>query len=343
MNEVSNESKNAAIKSLAIIGFIVVIVLSVWIAVQVVRFAPTAFSTLASIADGVYGRDADFIVATEKNIVNSGDTFAVSWTSLQKDGTYVFTYRCTEGVSAEIRNSEGNIVSVDCEVQLPLAARDQSADVIFTSEKRRFADVPFSIKFIPEGEIVASEEKNQLVTVVNATISQSSDLAVQTEVEKDESEVIEENGSEDNTASVIGGTVQTKPVTTTIYPVSDPNGTTDLQLIYLGIGTFNKNTQLFTPGTEIDNDKRSAVRFEVKNIGTKTSGDWTFSADLLQGYSYNSPSQEPLRPNERAVITLGFDEVTQSVGTQNIVVTVSGGNDINTSNNSFDWAIKVVD
>lgn len=344
MNQVGNESKNAAIKMLAIIGFIVVVVASVWVAVQVVRFVPTAFSSLASIADGIYGQRIDFIVATEKNIVNSGDSFAISWTNLGRPGTYVFSYRCAEGVSAEVRNLEGNIVPVDCGVKLPLAARDQTTDVIFTSEKRRFADVPFSVSFIPTGELEASEERNELVTVINAAISQSSDIAINTEDAEGDENTEEENGNDTNDETdVTGGTTQTTPVTTTIFPVSDPNGTTDLQITYLGIGTFNKPTERFTPGTEIDNDKRSAVRFEVKNIGTKTSGDWTFEADLLQSYTYNSPSQAPLRPNERAVITLGFDEITQTTGTRNIKVTVSGGNDINSNNNSFDWAVKVVD
>ena len=331
-HETREESKNATIKTFAIIGFVVVAVLGLWLAVQVVRFVPTAFSTLASVVDGVGESDETFVVSTDRNIVNSGEAVRVMWTELKDDGAYTFSYQCIEGVTVETRNGDGDIIPLACDTDTSVAAGDYAIDVIVSAENRRFTDVPFSVNFLPEDERAPTLGQNGLVTVVNATVSQSDELA-------DENE---DGNTETESTDTTGGVTQV-PTTVTTIPASDPNGFTDLAITYLGVGSLSDN-DVFTPRANLDNDLRGAVRFEVKNIGTKTSGFWTFKAELptAQGFTYDSSLQDALKPNERSVITLGFDTLA-TPGSRRISASVAGVGDQNLSNNAFNWSVQIVE
>ncbi len=339
---VSEESKTSAIKFLAIIGFITAIIFVVWASVQVIRFIPSAFSSLASMAEIVYNKkDAGLVISMDKNIVNSGEPFVVNWTKMRKDGTYTFLYSCTDGVAAEARNADGDITSVVCDEVLTLPFNTQSLDLMFTSEKKRFVDVPFTLRYTPDGATAPTVETHELVTVVNATIAQVENV--------DETPVLE-NPTKAETPTTPATPVVTKPkpptpVAVTTYPVSNPNGYVDLAATYLGIGTFNEATKIFSPKSELDTSKRNAVKFEVKNIGTKTSETWTYSVTLpgKDGDTYTSPSQVALKPQERAVITLAFSDIVKDENTDTIKVEVKTKSDRNDKNNDFSKSIKVVE
>ena len=334
--EVSTESRNAVIKALAIIGFIAIVIIGIWTLVQAVRFAPSAFSTLASIAESIYVVDEDFVVTTQKNVANSGEAFVVSWTAMRADGDYSFTYECVDGVSGEVRNARNNIIEVACGSTALLGSDINDVEVILSSEKRRFTDVPYEITFTkPSGEALASAD---IVTIVNAAITQSTDIA--RENGEDEAE---DEGETETEAPATPPATQTVPTTVTSIPVSDPSGTTDLKVTYLGIGTLDDDNE-FAPAGTLDNDTRGAIRFEVRNIGTKTSDVWRFRADLptSPAFTYTSEDQGELKPNERSVVTLGFNP--GETGSATIKVRLIGEDqDSNSSNDSFDWIVTIMD
>src|SRR5690606_13911826 len=125
--------------------------------------------------------------------------------------------------------------------------------------------------------------------------------------------------------------VQYRTVTTYKYPVSDPNGKVDLVATFVGVGSVNSAGR-FTVG-ELPSRGEGAMQFVVKNIGTKTSSDWSFEATMPNGSKMSSKSQAPLRPAESSTLTLVFglnDDRPQDVG---VIVSTSG--DVNTSNSSF--------
>lgn len=336
-NEVNSETKTAVIKTLAIIGFIAVIVIGVWLSVQVVRIIPSAFSSLASIADSVYGnRPIDTLtIATEKNIVNSGESFQITWTEVSREGAYGFMYQCTNGVAVDVR-SGGEVTALSCDEILPLPDGVFDIDIIATSEKQRFIDLPFAISFTQVGTDSALFEKNARITLVNASIPQSADILAENE---EEGEMTEEEAE----SETLGGQSATAlaPIVTeevvSLIPTSDPNGFVDLKMTYLGVGTLEGN--IFMPAGTIDADEKGALRFEVKNIGSKISDEWTFDVLLPTGSSYTSEEQAPLKPNERATITLGF-EVSET-GSKAIEGSVDSDEDTNSSNNSFEWSVSV--
>ena len=152
MNQVPEEKKDSVTKTLAILGFVAVIILIVWLAVKVVALIPSAFSSLASIADSVYNNQGnkELTVSTKNSVVNAGESFTVSWTKMRGDGTYGFEYACTEGVSVDIRKKTGAVETIDCATFIDLD-EDTELDVLINSEKTRFIDVEYSVIYTQEG------------------------------------------------------------------------------------------------------------------------------------------------------------------------------------------------
>jgi len=91
----------------------------------------------------------------------------------------------------------------------------------------------------------------------------------------------------------------------------DPNGKADLGIHVLGTGILDPETNIFTPADIIKTTDRGAVQFEVTNLGTKTSEEWTFDAVLPTNppHTFHSDNQQVLAPGERIEFTLGFDAV----------------------------------
>jgi hypothetical protein len=338
MSTVTPEQKSSAIKTLAIIGFIAAIVAGLWISVQIVRHIPSAFSSLASIADSLYGNPKSMQIAAESDVVNSGEAYRFTFTPMRGEGSYAFTYTCVEGIAAETRDASGAIVRIACDEEVDIASGrligTQGAEVLFTSEKQRFTDVPFTLAFYTDGADEASNSTNGMVTVVNASIPERGAVAG---AEDTKPEVVSKPTTPTTPAApapkpLTPGTTYVKkvPVTTTAYPTSNPKGMTDLELT------------LVTPST-MDAGSDETLQVIVKNIGTKTSEDWKISLDYpAMDDSFMSKSQEPLLPGERATMTIRFT-ATDDEGTDSVKARVLTSRDANTTNNSVTKTVKIKD
>jgi len=340
----TERKKNGVIRSLAILGFIGLIIIIGWLGVKAVQLAPSAFNSLASLADSVHkGADRqktdDFTVTTDKAVVNDRETFVANWAEPKQNGTFVFSYECAEGVSIDLRDA-GGIRSLSCDTDYNLGNVTKT-ELNVKSEQNRFTDVAYTIAFLPEEAIETTYSKRSTITIVNAGISP---LAVN----DDEAGVVEEGTpetiEEPEAVETEGETVETprptpttpsqpKYVTKYVYqiPVSNPNGYTDLGVKSLGVGYLSGKTFVKTGSYKAGDN--GAIQFEVKNTGTKTSNTWKYTATLPGGYVYESPTQAALKPNERAVITIGF-VAPDKTGTApyNITLNISGDNN---SNNNF--------
>lgn len=352
MNNMDNrDPKTIIIKLLAIFGFFVTVGLIVWVVVVGVRNAPAAFSSLASIAESIQGyqKVPELTLATEKSIMNSGESFTLSWTDIKKHGSYEFGYQCVEGISLEVRGASGELVTIPCGGSLSLPGEVHGLFVTISSERSRFIDVPLTLSFVNEsGEVVT--DTVTAVTIVNATIplamreEEIESVAITPEVTKPEmvkeEEVKPVVKPQEPVTPTAPAVPTTREVSVTYMPVSIPTGYTDLKVSFLGIGTMDGNT--FVPSATYDPDKRSGLRFEVRNIGTKTSGNWSFTANLPEGVIYEAETQAPLKPNEAAVFTLGFgvDPDTKEDSVK-LGVTATEKSDTNKVNNSFTWSVKI--
>lgn len=346
MNQGSDEKKLTAAKALAIAGFALVLVFAVWLAVQIVSLIPSAFSSLASLANSIYnyGHDQELIVATEKSMVNSGESFVISWTKLNDEGTYTFTYACADGVTVDVRTN-GEIDTIACDTEVALGT-ETSLEVRATSQEERFVEISYTIAFTRAQEEEAQASARGAVTVVNAAIPTNGVASQDTEDEEEEQDATEDEtesedtSSDDTTPTYTPGTPTTVKKLIYSMPVSDPNGDVDLTVKFLGVGEIKGKT--FVPKASIEAGDEGAIQFEIKNIGTKTADDWNYEAVLPSGIHYESKDQKDLKPNERAVITLGFEGIEDD-GSEEVRVEVNADDDVKTSNNEFEADVRITD
>lgn len=350
MNNVSPEKKKSVPKTVAVVGFIAIIIIIAWLSIQLVSVLPSAFSSLASLAEGVnqYQQSsveseelADLQVTSNTTLVNSGGAVDISWNTAKANGSYVFAYECTDGVAVDIITTAGT-QSIECNSNYNVGAVDTVALAI-ESVKNRYADVAYSISFIETDGTEPRAAGDATFTVVNSSIS---NLAVEetpsTEAPSPEAAPeapTPETPSTPDTTTPTPAPTPTKPVYEQEYvytiPTSNPNGFTDLATKFLYTGTITNNR--FTPAV-IDQDETGAIQFEVKNIGTRTSEDWTFTIALPGGTTYTSKTQKALKPNERAVLTIGFQAA--GVTTHTFDVEVDTARDRSASNNDFDIFVR---
>jgi hypothetical protein len=342
-NGQQERQKMTTIKTLAIIGFIVALVFLAWLAVQAVRLAPAGWGKLSSLVTGAKTETPEFTIATGANRINVGETLTVSWTRPAEEGEYSFSYQCADGVAAEIVSEDGNRSPIGCDTDLSLGTDVSSVAIVFSSEKNRYVDVSYTLSFKTANDETPYERVGT-VTVVNTSLSANGVAEGESTTTEPTPDTNEPETPAPNTNTTRTPPVQyrTVPVTVTRMPVSNPNGYTDLAVTFIGVGTYNANTKIFTPKTSLREGERAALRFEVKNIGTKTSSEWYFNATLPTGTDlvFKSTANAPLKPNERQVITLQFDGVSEN-GDERVVVTVIGGDDAITANNSFSKVISI--
>jgi hypothetical protein len=346
------EQKDGILKSLAIVGFVGLIIVISWLGIQLVQTLPSAINSLASLADSVYNYEpVELTTVSNKSIANVDESFIISWSIPKQTGTFAFSYACAAGLAVDIRTADG-IKSINCDTNYNLG-NVSSVDIIATSERERFTDLAYNIDFIATDKTEPTGSGSGIVSIVNASID---DSAVVVEEETPDEVAVATTTPEVPVTTPTTPTAPTTPTTPTkpitppaptytqeyVYsvPVSNPNGYTDLQARHLGTGSIVNGK--FVPSTTIDNDAEGAVRFEVKNIGTKTSSAWSYSAKLPNGETYTAPMQVPLKPQERMTISIGFT-MPDSTGKKNYTVAVSITGDNKLTNNSFTSNVQVSD
>lgn len=330
MNQVTPESKNAAIKTLAIIGFIVMIVVAVWIAVQIVQLLPGAFTRLANLAEEVRNGAQNIVLEEDTIVTNTGETTTIEFRGVRGDGTYTFSYACVDGVAVALIDEDENKEFIGCDEQVPLAS-DAPIVLVVSSEKSRIVDLAYTITFAPTTggtPIVASGK----LTVTNAAIPVGGTVATSEPEEPVEEPTETKPTTPAAPAKPVTPTYGT-PVTTIKYvtqiPQSDPKGFVDLAVSYAS-------------GNTIDADGDATIKIEVKNLGTKTSKEWDLTVELPDGLEYGLEDEKGLKPNERATITIEFD-ASDLDGTETIEAEVSVSDDTKKSNNSFEKTVRFED
>lgn len=331
--------QDRALSIFSIIGFAVLIVLAAWLAVQVVRFIPDAFSSLASIAENMNTSqtERDLNVTTPEQTVAVDDDVAITWNDLELPGTYTFAYGCVSGVSLDVRTKDGKYTELECNTPYTIDADTFTVTVQVASERERYADVPYRITFTPQDDARDTRTTNKTLTVVNEEIplaSDDEDTGGDTDADDEETGDTPSNGT---------STTRYRYIEVPQYeiPKSDPNGYTELAVSFMNTGILT-NSNRFIPRDEIDRDDVGAIQFSVKNTGTKTSDTWYFTAELPSGVDYESAPQDPLKPNETMVTTVAFKNIGTE-GVHEIEIEIESDADIDAHNNRITWSVEITD
>jgi len=347
------DKKESILKSLAIAGFIGILLLLAWLSIQLVQIFPNALTSLASLAEGVNEYQETTLDTTPEIIpltvtantalINTNDTLTVNWSEIRATGSYVFSYECAEGVALTHLSEVGDR-AIDCETNYNVGDTN-SLTLTFASEKNRYADVTYSVAFLRTDDTAPRAQGGSVVTVFNSDINsqfafaEESTTVVETEtpVTPEETESTSELKPNTPTEPTAPTPQPTEPFVQEFVftvPVSDPNGVIDLSASFVGVGDIISNSFVAGP---VSTDNAGAIQFEVKNIGTKTSGTWTYSIALPTGNTFASQPQRALKPNERALLTIGFPAGSPNAHTFSVSVDTAA--DRTSANDSFNRTI----
>jgi hypothetical protein len=339
-NQSSASGKARIIKSLAIAGFISIIIAIAWIAMQLVHVVPGAFASLASLAEGVRQyqsgapstpntNQADsgsnvatttIALAADTRTVPAGESTTIRWSTTDTPGSYTFRYTCSDGVAIDLVGVAG-ITSIACDTNYNLGNVD-SVTVKIDSEKERFAEITYEIGFLATTDTEPRATGSQTLAVVNERISELTEVASEIPPVSEPTPVPNQPTTERVNESFTQEFIYA-------IPSSDPNGFTDLSVRFLNTGNITNN--VFS-ASALTRRNAGAIQFEVKNTGTKTSRTWTYTAALPNNV-FTSTEQVVLKPNERAIITLGFPAA--DTASHRFVITVTESTDRNLTNNRF--------
>lgn len=328
------ELKQASRRILAIFAFVVVIALGVFGSLALASAIPNVFSGMASAIGSVFTPDGDdngttptvdevITISAPQVTVNEGTPFIISWNHEGKttEGVYTVRYDCVDDIAFTSPTRSRSEVEVSCNTPFNVGSTNSTSFTPTSDQGEGETEVRFYVEYTPNNETVSTVADDETVTIARVDTTPSGDAG----------------------GTTGGGTTITTPIT---GPVSDPNGFVDLSVSLVAVGVVNTSTnQFFTvavPSRSAIN-QRIAVQFEVKNLGTKTSPTWRFTANLPTGqsYVYNSPTQSALQPGQSIIYTLAFDNfINTTSGT--VTVNVDPSNIVAESNENNNRLVRVI-
>ena len=336
-HDTRHEKRERATKFLAILGFISIVVLLAWITFAMIGSIPNLLSTVREAPST--DEPITFTTTPLLDSIRHSETVTLEWDRVDARGTYALEIDCVDGVQAVVRTEEYGTQTINCGTFYNIG---DITSVMMTLESTEYEsiDLLYTIAFIPDERPHEQYESSAVVTITNPA------LAIRDDEEDEEEDVPvtepeDEVDSEPHTPSAPSTPVTTYPRYEYVYqiPVSDPSGYTDLRLGLSSFGVLD-SAQRFTPRGTLPTGTMGALRFTVKNTGTRTSERWTYTATLPSGRTYESPSQSPLRPNETATITIGFRTPSET-GRHDVAVAIDTTRDRDRSNHSFSWMVNV--
>ena len=313
----TQESKKTTMKNIiAIVGFVILLIVGIWSAIQVIRFVPRLFSdtgTVATITDNKINLgNRDIVVEVSKDTANSGEPVSINWAhNGDNDGVLSFSYACKEGFHFQVAGQ-----SIACNAPFSLPITDTSLEVIPLSTKEN-VQAAFAITYTNTSEESIRDTKTLLVL---------NDSVIETNVPTGEEVVVNIAGPGPKEPEVVAAKPTTRVTarTNTIPAVqtirvpraSDPYGVSDLNVEIVSIGDINR-FGAFEPKGIVHQYARGAVTFRVTNLGTKETGNWNFTAVLPTqgGYPFNSQAQPSLMPGSSTDIFMTFNQLVPGVHT----------------------------
>lgn len=331
----SPDTKERSIRALAVVGFIGLIVLIAILIINLVSFIPNIVSSVASVINTQ--TENTLQVQVTEDSIESGEMTFLSWESTGKISSYAFAFSCSNyDLRTEVRTNEYGTQTITCDTTYTLDEIKELSLTIF-AEEARFNTLNYTIYGYIDGEDTDPVTAEGSIEILNRNISIGGSNTDEEKVETEPEENTEEEIEDDTTSEPETPRYTYREEYVYDIPKSDPNGYTELALTYKGVGTLTSN-HTFVPAGSFSTEETGAIKFSVKNTGTKTSDSWTYSTKLPNGTKYTSKTQTPLKPNEEATIILGF-RAPSKADTYPFSVSIKTARDSNSNNNSFSWSV----
>ncbi|HET8581101.1 MAG TPA: CARDB domain-containing protein [Candidatus Paceibacterota bacterium] len=300
------ETKPSLVSNIiALIGFIFILIIIVWGLLNIGSWVPG----IGSWFSGLFGPGKTLTIELQSSSVPSGTPTTIGWTHKASDGTYAFEYECTKNASFSVPTAAtSTYATLPCATPYIIAAAGPHAIKVVPTSSAASVTIPFTITY-RDTKGVAGASGTSALTITNA--------------QKDD-----------------GGTGSTGGSTSTTTPPAA--GKPDLTVSVLGLGVIVNG--VYQTANQINPGDTAAIRFEIRNAGTKATGAWRFRASLptADGYIYNSALQDSLAPGSYVIYTLRFTNLAAGGG----IVTIEADPqhavaESNESNNGVSYRITV--
>jgi hypothetical protein len=318
--DVQQESSGMSLVSntLAIIGFIILLVIVIWGVFNIVKLSNIAHWFKSSPA---------LTVTAPAGI--SEQPLTISWKNTSTAaGTYAFVYGCSDSAVLAAPTT-GSPTPIPCGVSLNTGSSTSAVVVPLLKSGSASSTLDFSIVFTPQngGEKITGGTK--LSIAPSSSNTSGSDGIVPVPVST--------GGS--------GSTVTSPPSSHATTPASvklvnhAASGPADLSVTIIATGYIDPGSGALLMNRPPQPGDTVGVEFDIANVGGSASGSYTFAAHLptTAAYTYNSPAQRSLAPGEHVVSTLRFTQLAPGGG----LFTVSVGvGDANVANNEASVTIQ---
>ena len=266
--------KQNALRIIAVIGLIAVLLLGAWGIIQLAFIIPGFFSGSSSTTT------KEAIALTLPSSAVSGSAFNLGWSHTGKNGEYSYavSYSCGN-VTIKAPVAAGTYKDVPCETPFNYTNAAQGTQLIATLT----------------GSSATTVTLNVAATKLSAgkqTASATGRMTINTKAKT-------------TTTTKTTTSSTTKKTSSTYVPAATRAalyGYPDLQV---------RMTSNFT---SVQNGSRIALQFVVENAGTNVvPAGWNFQASLpyTPVYTFTSDAQQALYPGDKIVYTLGYDAQLQ--------------------------------
>lgn len=326
--------KDLGIKALSVLGGLTLIAGVVWVGARGLVLFPNVESALATAVASVQS----LFIPAERIVVSTVDSqivvnkpFTLTWEHRNKsaEGSYTFSYECSDVVHLA-RRVAGTDTTLFCNTPLSLTADEKEITLVAVGGVTGVVTIPVSVRFTENNSSIVSREGTRTLLVQDTYF----DTATSTTAS-----VVSGTTTATTTATNTNPIGQTITVPITVPPFSDPNGKPDLAPRVIAVGLVDTKTGVFTEVDDIPHTlptgKRGAIKFEVRNDGTKETSDWKFEVALPTSpdYTYTSATQQSLFPGDRIEYVIGFDRV-RNADTDSFRIEVDPKGSVNESNES---------
>ena len=309
----------------AVLGFALLLIVAIWSAIQVVKYAPRLFggSTLSFSSKPVLD------ISVDKLTYDSEEEITVKWSANKplSNGTLSFVYACKEGLVFDIFDTTSNsykVLPCNAPYNMPLTATELK---IKSQPVSKNTDTTLAI-------VYTNTNADKIKDVVNITIKGKS--ITQT--------------PPTTPTNPQTPTVPDTPTTPNTPTPAQPNdackskiyGTPDLLISGLQLGSLAPNGY-FAEKSSFAKNERLAIRFYVSNKGTKTSPAWFFNiVSQMSSYPiYTSTTQPEIPPCSGRIYTITIDNPNFiSTGNAFMEINVDPQNLIRELNESNNSAVK---
>lgn len=328
-------------------AFIGIVTILSFASIGIIRIGPGIIKAVSQAAVSLSG---NFVPAPRLNLestkytVGSNETFTLSWTfdkNTETAGSYLMSYPCIQNMHVEIMDStSGEFRTAFCNTYINFMTDDNSVSVRALTNPRDPVTFPITVYFTKNGSNTITARAQADITVAGSVIQTPNKNP---QPARPTNSGTATNQTPRNTPSTRTYTVtQNQPITAT--PRSYGQGI-DLTPRIIATGIVSTSTGEFIPKKQINYRERGAIKFEIENVGDKTSTEWSFSMILptYPEYTFLSEQQPPLAPGDKVEYTMAFDSIKREEKADFLINADNTGsvNDTNRSNNIKRGSIEV--